>query len=273
MRLIGKNIDDIFIKLSKMIINQGEYVNCRGMKTKELVNCSFSLTDINHPQFLNNKMRNLSIRYAFGELFWYLSQSDSLEHIAYYSSKYKLFSDNAVSLNGAYGPRIMPWIPQIVNLLKEDPYSRRAVINVYKQSDIGKNSKDIPCTIAIQFLVRNNKLDMYVYMRSNDLYLGLPYDVFAFTFLQKLVSRQLNIPLGTYNHQATSIHIYEKDYAFFLNLSDILEAKHIPDLYNIIDNLSEALEIERCIRKNIEYIEISKDFFAGRELIEILKKR
>lgn len=273
MNLIGETIDDVFLKLSNKIIEQGEYVKCRGMSTKELVNCSFSLTNVNPPQFLNNKMRNLSLRYAFGELFWYLSGTDSLEYISFYSSKYKLFSDNNIKLNGAYGPRIMPKIPLIINLLKKDPYSRRAVINVYKQSDINKESKDIPCTIAIQFLIRNNKLDMYVYMRSNDLYLGLPYDVFSFTFLQKMVSRQLNIPIGTYNHQTTSLHIYEKDYSFFLNLSDELEVKHIPDLYNIIDNLEEALKIEWCVRKNLDNIKISDEFFAGKDLIEILKKR
>ena len=49
-------------------------------------------------------------------------------------------------------------------------------------------------------------------MRSNDLWLGFPYDVFQFTCMQVLMSMELGIELGSYTHIAGSLHIYERDF-------------------------------------------------------------
>ncbi len=48
-------------------------------------------------------------------------------------------------------------------------------------------------------------------MRSNDAFLGLPHDVFAFTFIQELVARSLGVKLGVYSHFVGSLHLYETD--------------------------------------------------------------
>jgi thymidylate synthase len=63
----------------------------------------------------------------------------------------------------------------------------------------------------MQFFVRERKLDAVVYMRSNDIYLGLPYDVFVFTMLQELFALELGLELGRYHHMVGSLHLYEAD--------------------------------------------------------------
>lgn len=95
--------------------------------------------------------------------------------------------------------------------MHSDPDSRRAVIPIYSPPDIGTDSNDIPCTTTLQFLIRSGCLNMITTMRSNDIYLGLPYDVFNFTMLQELVACRLGVKLGTYHHFVGSMHYYDRD--------------------------------------------------------------
>ncbi|RYH39567.1 MAG: hypothetical protein EON54_18795 [Alcaligenaceae bacterium] len=71
--------------------------------------------------------------------------------------------------------------------------------------------RDIPCTCTMQFVIRNRRLHMLTSMRSNDAWLGLPHDVFAFTMIQELVARSVGVELGEYRHSVGSLHLYERD--------------------------------------------------------------
>ena len=72
-------------------------------------------------------------------------------------------------------------------------------------------TKDLPCTISLQYLIREGALHCIVYMRSNDLWLGFPYDVFCFTAFQTKLAMELGVKLGTYTHIAGSLHLYERN--------------------------------------------------------------
>lgn len=113
---------------------------------------------------------------------------------------------------GAYGPRVAGDVGNLVELLKGDPDSRQAVLTLFDSDrDLGRTDQlDLPCTVAIQFLVRRG-LEMRVYMRSNDAWLGLPYDLGQFTMLQAAVAQALGLPMGEYVHNAGSMHIYDRD--------------------------------------------------------------
>ena len=52
---------------------------------------------------------------------------------------------------------------------------------------------------------------MTTYMRSNDLWMGFPYDVFQFTNMQVLMSMELGVELGTYTHISGSLHLYKRN--------------------------------------------------------------
>jgi thymidylate synthase len=116
---------------------------------------------------------------------------------------------------GAYGPRVAGDIGNVVELLKADPDSRQAVLTIFDSDrDLGRTDQlDLPCTVAIQFLLRRGLLDMLVTMRSNDSWLGLPYDLGQFTMLQAAIAQALGASVGTYTHVAGSMHLYERDLA------------------------------------------------------------
>ena len=201
----------------------------------------------------------MSMPFACGEFLWYLRGSNRLEHIEYYSKMYPKFSDDKTTVNGAYGERIFggsfsQW-EQIKSILQKDPDSRQAVIAIYQPRDVFSSSVDIPCTCVLQYLIRDNALHCITYMRSNDIFLGMPYDIFSFTMLQELLSCELNVKLGTYTHMVGSLHIYEKNF----NILDSIDTK-IERLSYIMPQMTKntikpsqislILDLEESLREN-----------------------
>ena len=113
---------------------------------------------------------------------------------------------------GVYGPRAVGSIGQIATMLAVKPDSRQAVISLYNsKTDLGRPEEvDVPCTLTIQFKVRRQRLEMWVAMRSNDVWLGLPYDLMQFAMLQAAIAQHLGIPAGPYTHTAGSMHLYDR---------------------------------------------------------------
>lgn len=275
MEFIYDNIDDLYVMLAKAVLTEGNKIVIRKKEVTELLSVSITLTDASKDNFLRNTDRKLSMRYAFGELLWYLSGSKSLSFISHYAKSYSNFSDDNNTLNGAYGPRIMPFIKSIIDLLREDPSTRRAVINIYNNNDIGNPSNDIPCTVSLQFFIRKDKLLLQTYMRSNDLYLGVPYDIFSFTFLQKYIASKLNIDVGSYYHYVSNLHIYKQHYDFFSNITNRLNNSieyELPSLENVIQNLDSILILEEKLRTGENLTPKKFECFPeSKKIINILK--
>lgn len=154
---------------------------------------------------------------CLGETLWYLSGSDELEFVEYYIKGYRelsKISQRAKSASGAYGPRLFGpkrQVPNIIEMLNNSDKrsTRQAVIQIFDRRDLGQ--KDVPCTCTLQFFARGKLLHMMASMRSNDAYLGLPHDVFAFTMLQELVARSIGLEVGEYSHAVGSLHLYDTD--------------------------------------------------------------
>lgn len=205
---VAQNFQDAYDLICQCIVNAPKVGS-----TRELQNVKFTINDINDVYV---SARNPSIKYMLGELVWYLSGSRSTDFISKFASYWSKISDNGVTSNSAYGYLIkyrysFDQMYKVIELLKKDPNSRRAVINLnYANPNVIK-TKDEPCTIALQFYIRDNKLYCTGMMRSNDVWTGLPYDIVYFTLLQKLMADVLGCEFGTYTHFAVSLHAYEKD--------------------------------------------------------------
>ena len=107
-----------------------------------------------------------------------------------------------------------PYLNQItfvIDELRRNPYSRRAVIDIRDNSE-DMYSDDPACLQNIQFFIRDNKLHMKVLFRSNDACKAAFMNAFALIMLQKRVSDELGIEVGTYAHRANSFHCYERDF-------------------------------------------------------------
>ena len=205
--------DDIYELLKVQADSGFKQPSRAGTVVGELINETIVITDPTRGLVLS-PVRDMPMRYAVGELMWYLSGSNRLNDISKYSKFWNNISDDGQTLNSAYGHRIQnmfgfdQW-EYVKNLLIADPYSRQAVIHIKDASDAP--TKDTPCTVALQFLIRDGALYMMVYMRSNDIWLGFPFDVFCFTSLQVKMAMELGLDLGDYTHVVGSLHLYERD--------------------------------------------------------------
>ncbi|MGN0364013.1 MAG: thymidylate synthase [Bilifractor sp.] len=110
-----------------------------------------------------------------------------------------------------YHQRYADQIPFIVEELKRNPSSRRAVMTVRdKEADMG--SDDPACLQHIQYFIRENRLCCKVLFRSNDACKAAFMNAFALIMLQKSIADELDIGVGSYTHRANSFHCYDKDF-------------------------------------------------------------
>lgn len=213
-----KDVNTIYKNMLVDIYRNGYEKSPRGMKVKELKAYTFLLKDPTDNIITLDGVKT-NVDYAKEELEWYLSASNRIDYSPRIERVWKQFSDDGETVNSAYGHRIFgahkDFINQwnwVVNLLKEDPDSRQAVMNINYSGDKLKKTKDFPCTIATQHFINDNKLDWITYMRSNDAYLGFRNDLYCFTELQQRMADDLGVGLGDYYHVAGSMHLYEKDF-------------------------------------------------------------
>lgn len=160
--------------------------------------------------------RKVSQTYTNAELEWYWSADNRCATIGKSAKMWLRITDDGITNNSAYGYIIFKkygfnQLEQIIDLLSKDNYSRRAVLNISDPAINRITTKDMQCTIALQFLIRNGELHETVYMRSNDVYFGFPYDYTFFVSIGEYISRRLGIPLTLYTHNATSLHMYDRD--------------------------------------------------------------
>lgn len=214
MHVVADTLDDLLRKVYRRLVRKNNVVSpSKGQIVEEFGNL---LTLKNPLARLSRTETKGTVFSCLGEFLWYMSGSNSLEVIEHYIKDYGKYSDDGLTIFGAYGPRIfnkggIDQLAYVLEQLKSNPASRKVVIQLFDAGDVVGHHKDVPCTCTLQFAARFNKLQLHVNMRSNDAFKGLPHDVFSFTMLQELVARTLDLELGHYHHSVGSLHLYTDD--------------------------------------------------------------
>ena len=206
-----KTANDAFHDLYWRIVRDG--VDFAG--TKALFNVGFEMEVPNANAILDRKVkRNWSYTYAEAEWQWYLSGNPNIKKLGDLYGKipaiWKRMADEQGNVNSNYGYQ---WcrenqLGKVISMLKANPETRQATISIYDGKEIHKYDHDTPCTYAVQFTVLDNKLNMSVVMRSNDLWYGFCNDQYQFSNLQMLVANETGYDVGTYYHFAHNLHLY-----------------------------------------------------------------
>ena len=98
----------------------------------------------------------------------------------------------------------------IIDELKRNPWSRRAVMDIRSPEDMG--SDDPACWQHAQSFVREGALHCKILFRSNDACKASFMNAFALILLQKKIADTLGLPMGSYTHRANSFHCYARDF-------------------------------------------------------------
>lgn len=184
----------------------GPFVSPRGQLTREFMGY---VTQVNMwMPLVTIPSRKISYSHMLAEAAWILGGERILTPGV---ERLLPYSDDGRTMAGAYGPPFLQQVPYVVDKLSQDICTRQAVMTLWERSP--RESRDVPCTVAMQFFFRDRHIHTNVFMRSSDVWLGWPYDVFCFTMMTWHVSlciRGRPTP-GTLTIFAGSQHLYDRN--------------------------------------------------------------
>lgn len=225
------NANEAWLTTLHEVLTLGTIVAPRGKETRELLQHTM-IVDMNYPVVVE-PTRKLGEKFMVAEALWMLTGDNRVETIAPYNKNISQFSDDGLTFFGAYGPKIVEQLPYVINKLKQDRDSRQAGLTLWRESP--PETKDVPCTISMFFNIRNGQLNMHVFMRSSDVWLGVPYDVFNFSMVAALVCANLNqrsfedpVTLGSLYLTAASRHVYQANQAAACDVLGVVSARGTP---------------------------------------------
>ena len=217
-----------YVDLVKHVLEHGKEVAPRGQKTREIEDAVIRI---------DNVFNTLPLEVGRGtvpgigavEACQLLAGVTVPDLVVSVGPQFANYAEDNGLFHGAYGPRTAGQYDILIDRLMQDPDTRQAVATIWNpQLDLQPQKRDYPCTILHQFRIRDNKLNMSVYMRSNDVWLGAAYDFFQFTRVQIAMASVLGIEPGKYTHHVGSLHIYEQHYTAADNLKHSLHSPTIP---------------------------------------------
>lgn len=163
------------------------------------------------------------------------------------------FSDDGVRFDGAYGPKVVDQLRYVIDSFRKDIYTRQAIIDIWRPNP--RDSSDIPCTLSLQFLIRDGHLNTIATMRSSDIWLGWPYDVFNFTMITSYIALELMkdlgiVPLGYLYVRPGSLHLYESNWEEVQEILndgwlDCVHRKWDPYVYDHVNTMISDLEFAK----------------------------
>ena len=238
----GGNPTRLYYQALKDLIEDGDTLAPRGKTIKELRPVCFEFTrPRERVTFLPGRQINPFFQLVEAE--WILKGSADVSGLDFYNSNMKNFSDDGEWFNAPYGERLRSWgknslrgfifnpLDQLYDVYRKilnDKDTRQAVAVIYDPRfdnydyTVGEQGKDIACNLVLTFKVRDNKLNLTVFNRSNDIHWGLfGANLNQFTTIQETIwswlrysgeSEFKDLELGTYTHITDSLHVYLDDY-------------------------------------------------------------
>ena len=187
---------------------------------------------------LVDPLRDANPFFHFMEALWMIAGRNDVAWISKFSGGIAQYSDNGETFHGAYGYRWRHhWscdgiqkdqVAMIIQALKDNPDCRRQILQMWDVDvDLGKTGKDFPCNQSAHFQIRDGRLDMTVFNRSNDAVWGAHgANAVHFSMLLEYMAAQIGVKVGRYWQVSDNYHVY----------MDLMEKK---DLWKLADKAAD----------------------------------
>jgi len=167
------------------------------------------------PLLTTKKLHLKSIIY---ELLWFLNGDTNIQYLNENGVRiWNEWADEKGDLGHIYGYQWRSWpdydgghidqISEVVETIKNNPDSRRIIVNAWNVGDL-KNMKLPPCHTFFQFYVANGKLSLQLYQRSADIFLGVPFNIASYALLLQMMAQVTGLQAGDFVHTFGDAHIY-----------------------------------------------------------------
>jgi thymidylate synthase len=202
------DFSDAWFTLLHSLIRLGLPAKPRDQATHELLGVNFTVKNL-RGNILVHPIRQLGYRFMVAEWLWIAAGHNDVKSMQHFSKLIDRFSDDGETFYGAYGPRLDNQWNYLVGKLQDAADTRQAVATIWTPNPPA--TKDYPCTLSWQLLIRHGALHAIVTMRSSDIWLGLPYDFFNFSQLTNMMASTLKLPAGSLTFNLGSSHLYDRD--------------------------------------------------------------
>jgi thymidylate synthase len=200
-----------YVDLVHHVLEHGREASPRGVKTREIEDATVFIDNV-YDAMPMGVGRGVVPGIGAVEACQLVAGKSTPRTVIAVGPQFTNYAENNGEFHGAYGLRTNGQYAHVVDKIKSDPDTRQAVVTIWNpEFDNMPQKRDYPCTVLHQFRVRDGRLNMSVYMRSNDVWLGAAYDFFQFTRVQLAICSILGIEPGTYAHHVGSLHIYESN--------------------------------------------------------------
>ena len=154
------------------------------------------------------------------ELLWFLRGSSDVEELRQVGVHiWDHWADENGKLGPIYGVQWRSWgrheqgggidqMSQLLQELRQNPYSRRHIVNAWNVAEIDKMALP-PCHVLMQFYVAEGKLSCQVYQRSGDIFLGVPCNIASYALLTMMLAQVSGFQAGEFIHTFGDLHLYD----------------------------------------------------------------
>jgi thymidylate synthase len=227
----AENANDVWSQAAEAIIKapSAENQQSRSGNTREIMHATM---EIFNPRlrWITSRVPAINPAFAIAEIIWAFTSKNNSSFLNYWNSQLPKYAGNNAKYHGAYGYRLIAHfgfnqIQRAYEILKNNPTSRQVVLQIWDAvndlplSDGSPRDADIPCNVLSMLKIRDKKLRWTQIVRSNDLFLGVPYNIALFTTIQEVMASWLSIEIGDFFQLSDSLHVYEN------NLSNISTVK------------------------------------------------
>ncbi|MEY3965187.1 MAG: thymidylate synthase [Bacteroidota bacterium] len=203
--------------------------------------------------------KKVHLKSIIHELLWFIKGETN---IAYLKENGVSIWDEWADENGELGPvygkqwrsweakdgRIIDQISEAINMIKNNPDSRRILVNAWNVGEIDQMAL-MPCHTMFQFYVANGKLSCQLYQRSADLFLGVPFNIASYALLTLMMAQVCHLQPGDFVHTFGDAHIYS-NHIEQVNLQLTREPRPYPimkinpDVKSLFDFVYDDFQIE-----------------------------
>ena len=224
--------------------------------TKEILHVAISIEEPRQ-RWIASREPPLNVAFALAEVVWIVAGRRDLKFLEFWNSRLRNFVGPGPVLHGAYGHRLrrrfgLDQLKRAYDALRQIPETRQIALQIWDSSiDLPQASgspvaQDIPCNVVSLPKIRDGKLEWTQVIRSNDLFLGVPYNLVQFTCLQEIMAGWLGVECGSYNQISDSLHIYERD------VKKVLTSRVLPHVASNPDSLALPWGDSELVFKELE---------------------
>lgn len=166
--------------------------------------------------------KKLHIKSIIYELLWFIRGDSNIKYLNDHGvSIWDEWADINGDLGPIYGAQWRAWpgpngnidqLALVINDIKEQPHSRRLIINSWNVGLISKMALP-PCHCLVQFYVAKGKLSCHLYQRSGDVFLGVPFNIASYALLTKMIAQVCDLKPGEFIHTLGDAHLYKNHLA------------------------------------------------------------